>query len=192
MDRETRQFWAERRREMLRRDRQRRGGDPYLTYGLIALMGLGWLLQVVFPVWLSQLPMVPGGFFLFMLVSTILPGSLLSLVFAGVFIWLIGPAIESSTVPWQYLVIFFGAGLVGVALSHLVGGGLVGGSLAAFGIAGAYVRLMAGWSRSGATQWALVLLGINVLLSGFQLPYLAGMLGAFGAGYGLAMFLQLR
>lgn len=192
MDREAKEFWRQRRREMLRRDRRTRrpGGNNYpITLGLVALMAVGWLVQQYAPMVLVPLSAY-GGRLVFLLLSVILPGSLLGLVFSGLFIWVIGSQIESVFSAWQYLLIFFGSGLVGAFMVQMLSGG--GGSFAAFGLAGAYVHSMARFDQSGALQWAAVLLLINVVLSGFQPAILIGMLGAFGSGFFLARVTEFK
>ncbi|MHB1955784.1 MAG: hypothetical protein ACYCOU_18770 [Sulfobacillus sp.] len=50
---------------------------------------------------------------------------------------------------------------------------------------------MARISNGGAVQWALVLLGINAVLSGFQVTLLAGEASAFVAGLAIASLVRL-
>ncbi len=184
MDREAQQFWKQRRREMLRRSRHGRGGQGTpVTFAIIALMVLGWLVQNFFPGWLFDAS-VYGGRLGFILVSTILPGSLIGLLFDGLFVWLIGSELERTMRPWQYLIVFFGAGIVGGTVMTVMGAGAE--ALSVFGLAGAYVYAMSHFSYQGAVRWALVLLVINVVLSGFHPAVLIGMAGAFGTGLGLA------
>ncbi len=192
MDRETKRFWRERRREMLRRDRRLNGGwaqgNP-ITVALVLLMIAGWLAETFLPNLLGQIIFLPGGRWISALLSVILPGGILGLLFSGLFVWIIGTAIEGIAKPFQYLIIFFGSGFVGALVIGIMGGG--GAALAAFGLAGGYVHSMAHISKGGAVQWALVLLGINAVLSGFQVTLLAGEASAFVAGLAIASLVRL-
>lgn len=192
MDRETQQFWRQRRQEMLARDRRQRGrwsqGSP-ITITLVSLMVAGALVETFLPGLLERVSLWPGGFWMLLVLSTILPGGFLGLVFSGLFVWMIGTSVESVATPGHYLLVFFGSGIVGALVSMAMGGG--GAALAAFGLAGAYVYSMSRFNQQGAAQWALVLLGINAVLSGFQPALLAGELGAFGAGLALAYVTRL-
>ena len=159
--------------------RGRWNGGNRVTILLIAVETMGWLLETFFPaaiVHLSRGELI--------LLATIMPGSFLGLLFAAFFIWIVGSQLEVVARPWQYLLVFFGSGVVGSAVMTIMGG--LGGALAAFGLAGAYVYAMSRYNYGAAVQWALFLLLINVLLSGFQPAILLGMAGSFGTGLGLA------
>lgn len=186
IDREAREFWRQRRREALRNQgRGYRGmssGMP-VTMVLLGLLVIGWLVETVAPGVVFSLTTLPGGSILLLVVSAVLPSGLLGLVFTGVFVWMIGPQVEAQSEAWQYLACFFGAGLVGALAAQLAGGFGVASSFAVFGLAGAYVWLLYQHGGRGASmQWALGLLLINVLFSGFNPVALAGMAGAFIAG----------
>ena len=58
-------------------------------------------------------------------------------------------------------------------------------------MAGAYVMAMANRRVGGMAQWAILLLAINVVLSGFQPGLLGGMLGAFFAGLLIARLARI-
>jgi membrane associated rhomboid family serine protease len=185
MDRETRKYWAEQRRQMLRRDRQQRGytsTDLIVTKIILALMVLSYLVDRFLPAAIATMASAPGGMVWMLLWSALFPGSLLGLIVAGVFIWIIGSQLEGLTGWWQYLVIFVVSGVFGSVAARLLSGGLAGGMFAAFGLAGAYVMAMTNRRVGGMAQWALFLLAINVILSGFNPPTLAGMLVAFFVG----------
>jgi membrane associated rhomboid family serine protease len=185
MDREARQYWKSRRNQMLKRDRQQRGGfstNMPVTKILIGLIVLAWLIENFVPGILAAITGGPVGIAVSLILSALSPGSLLGLLFTGVFLWIIGSQLESLTLWWQYVLIFFVSGIVGALLSLVLGAGLVGGTFASFGLAGAYVMAMASRRVGGVAQWAIVLLAINVILSGFQAGVLGGMLGAFFAG----------
>lgn len=192
MDRETQKFWRQRRNEMLQRDRRERGrftGSNTITMGLIGLLVLGWIIQNFVPGILAPLSSSAIGPAVYIVVSTIMPGTLLGLLFSGIFVWIIGTTVEAASRPWQYLSIFFGSGIVAnLVLLHLGG---AGSALAAFGLAGAYVYSMSRFNQRGAAQWALILLGINVVLSGFQVAILAGELTAFVVGLAIAALVRI-
>jgi len=194
MDRETRQYWASQRRQMLRRDRRTRGTlgqDLLMTKILIGLMVLIFILENYLPGILTSLMVRPGGAVLAVIVSALYPGSILGLVFAGVFLWIIGSQLEGLTTWWQYLLIFFVSGIVGSLAARFMGAGLIGGTYASFGLAGAYVMAMASRRVSGVAQWAILLLAINVVLSGFQPGLLGGMLAAFFVGLIIARLVRV-
>lgn len=186
MDREAKQYWASQRRKMLRRNRGGWAGDFSMTKILLTLMVVAYLVERFVPSLLFAVDRGPLGLALLLVLSALSPGSFIGLVFAGVFLWIIGSQLESLTRAWQYLVIFFASGIAGALLASLLGGGLVGGTFSSFGLAGAYVMAMANRRVAGMAQWAILLLAINVVLSGFHPGPLAGMLGAFLVGLGIA------
>lgn len=190
MDRETQKFWRQRRNEMLKRDRRARPtGGSTVTKALIILLVLGWLVQNLIPGILAPLAGSALSPAIFTILSTIMPGSLISLLFVGIFVWIIGMSIEAVSRPWQYVVIFFGSGIVAnMVIAHFGG---AGSALAVFGLAGAYVYSMSHFNQRGATQWALILLGINVVLSGLQMAILAGEVTAFVVGLALASLMHI-
>lgn len=194
MDREARDYWRSQRRQMLQRDRRQRGGfsqNMLVTKILIALTVLSYLVELFDPSLLYGLTRGPVGTVFSLILSALSPGSFLGLLFAGVFLWIIGSQLEGLTRWWQYLIIFFVSGIVGSLLSSLLGAGFVGGTFASFGLAGAYVMVMASRRVGGVAQWAILLLAINVVLSGFRPGELGGMLGAFFAGLLLARVQKL-
>ncbi|PSR20214.1 MAG: hypothetical protein C7B45_15900 [Sulfobacillus acidophilus] len=195
MDREARKYWEAQRRQMLRRDRQQRGGyfadNLLVTKILIALMLLSFLVERFAPGVLDVIFRGYLGFAASLILSALMPGSFLGLIFAGVFLWIIGSQLEGLTTWWQYLVIFFASGVIGSLAASALGSGYIGGTFASFGLAGAYVMAMATRRVSGAAQWAILLLAINVILSGFQPGLLAGMLAAFFAGLVMARIAQI-
>ncbi len=194
MDRETRKFWQQRRREMLRRDRLAGRGafnDAPITKVLLGLMVLAWLVMNFFSGTLAVVLSGPAGGVLTYVLSALYPGGLLGLLFEGVFVWIVGSAIEPMTRWWQYLVVFFGSAFIAGAVEHLASVAGAGASLAAFGLAGAYVRVMMSHHMEGAVRWALILLLFNLVLSGFQPLAMIGILTAFGAGFVLAVAVQI-
>ena len=188
VDRETRNYWRQQTRVNHRYRRPYGGGGGSfasfpVTVILIGLMVIMTLIGLVVPGWSFAVAAVPGGRLLLILLSVVTPGSLLGLVFAALFVWLLGSELEGSLTRGQYLLVFFASGVVGALLGGAVDGFGLGGSVAAFGLAGAYAFLMARSHGQGASlQWVLILLLINVVLSGFNIAALLSMLGAFGTG----------
>jgi len=187
MDRDARNYWRQQRRLNQRYNRPYWGGGTFasapVTVILIGLMVLTTLLGLVVPGWTLAVGAIPGGRLWLLLLSTVNPGGLLSLVFAGLFVWLLGSELESILPRWQYLLVFLAAGVVGAALGGAVGGFGLGGSVAVFGLAGAYAfRLSRTQGRGPSLQWAAILLLVNVVLTGFNVAALVSMLGAFGTG----------
>lgn len=194
MDRETRKYWETQRRQMLKRDRRQRGylgQGGLITKVLIGLMVVAFLVEWLLPGVLALVTSRPGGVVVFWVVSLLSPGSFIGLIFAGFFVWIIGSQLESMTRPWQYLLLFFGSGIVGALATSAVGLGPVGGTYASFGLAGAYVTAMATRRVGGMAQWAIFLLVINVVLSGFHVGTLAGMFAAFLSGLLIARALRV-
>lgn len=187
---EARRYWAAQRKQARRyggRSQWLPSSGAPITMGLMALLVVGTIFGAIVPYWSFAVHGWPGGFFWVALLSTVIPSSLLSLIFAGLFLWILGNQVEGMYEPWRYLVIYFGAGLVGALLTGAGGLGPGSGSLAIFGLAGAYAMYIAKAGSPGqALQWALILLVINLVLTGFNLAYLAGMAGAFIVGAAVA------
>lgn len=192
MDRETQKFWRQRRREMLRRNPPRYSMGQFstgpVTAALLGLMILGTLVQTFVPGLLGAIATAPGGYWIILVISPLLPGGFINLIFSGLFVWLIGTGVESAATPWQYLAVFFGSGVAAGLALHGLG---PGGGMAAFGLAGAYVYLMSHIDQRGAAQWGLLLLLINVVFSGFQPLIIAGEGIAFIVGLGLAYAMKM-
>lgn len=186
MDRDARSYWRQQRRLNHRYNNRPYGGafsSAPVTVVLIGLMVLTTLLTLVVPGWSFYVAAIPGGRLWLLLISTVNPGGLLSLIFAGLFVWLLGSELESTLPRWQYLTVFLASGIVGGILGGALTGFGLGGSVAAFGLAGAYAFIMArSQGRGPSMQWVLILLLINVVLSGFNLAALVSMFGAFGTG----------
>lgn len=195
LDREARNYWRQQRRQMLRRNGRLGGGlsgGANLTKVLIGLMALAWIAERFFPGPLYAIQADPAGAVLAYALDILSPGTFLSLALDSVFIWLVGSAIEPFSRWWQYLLVFFGSAVVAaVILQHLTGGFPVSVSLATFGLAGAYVRVMMTRGIGGAARWALTLLLINLVLSGFQAIAIIGLLSAFGSGFVIALLTQM-
>ncbi len=112
----------------------------------------------------------------------------MGLVFDGLFVWFIGSSIEPLIQSWQYLLVFVGSALIAaVILDRTTGAYAISSSLAAYGLAGAYVRVMMTRGIGGAARWALTLLLFNLVLSGFNDAIMIGIVSAFGSGFGIAV-----
>jgi len=194
MDREAREYWRGQRRQMLLRDRRTRGGysrDMWVTKVLIGLVVLAYLVEAFVPRVVLVVTHGPGGVVGSLILAALSPGGLLGLVFTVVSLWIIGMQLEALTPWWQYVILFFASGIIGGLASRVLGAGLVGGTFASFGLAGAYVMAMASRRVGGAAQWAIVLLAIDVVLSGFNPGVLAGMLAAFFTGLVIARIVRI-
>jgi len=186
---EAKAYWAAQRKQAARYGGRRSSwpstGQAPLTMALIALLVVGTVFGSVVPGWTLAVAGWPGSIFWLALLSTIIPDGLLGLLFAGIFLWILGNQVEGMFEPWRYLLIYFAAGTVGGVLAGLGGG--IGGSLAIFGLAGAYAMYIARVGNPGqALRWALILLVINLVLTGFNVAYLLGMAAAFIVGAGIA------
>jgi membrane associated rhomboid family serine protease len=189
LDRDSLDFWRRQRRSAQRS--RGRGSFPYgsqnrATIVLIAFFVLGLVLQYVLPIALiASLPLPQLWLALY---STILTGGLLGLVFAGLFVWIIGTQLEPLDATWKYMLLFFVSGTVGALAGDQLAGGLIG-SVAAFGLAGAYAYVMYAHryvDQAGVWRWVLGLLVLNALLSAFQPAAIVSMLTAFVAGFAFA------
>lgn len=191
LDREARNYWKQHRRQMQRRTRRGRYGllgDTPITIILIALMIISWIAERFVPGAIAALEVRPGGQILAYALAVIFPGSLLGLVFDGLFVWFIGSSIEPLIQWWQYLLVFVGSALIAaVILDRTTGAYAISSSLAAYGLAGAYVRVMMTRGIGGAARWALTLLLFNLVLSGFNDAIMIGIVSAFGSGFGIAV-----
>ncbi len=190
LDRDSLDFWR-RQRRAAQRSRGRRslpygGSGNRATIALIGLLVLGLVLQYVVP--LAAIAALPLGQVWLALYSTILPGSILGLVFVGLFVWMLGAQLEALDATWKYLALYFVSGTLGALAGFQFGAGLAG-SLAAFGLAGGYAYVMwaHGWTdQAGVWRWVLGLLVLNALLSFLQPGWIAAMVTALVAGFGFA------
>lgn len=186
MDNEAKAYWAQKRKEMMRRERRNRGygGQPLsITSLIIGLMVLAWLITLIAPQMLYSIPS-SLRFIVRLIFSLFFPGTLIGLAFSALFVWFIGGSIEASVKPWQYLLVFLGSGLIG-SLVLLTSVGFAT-TLGPFGLAGAYVYQLSRWGGGQAAQWVLGLLLINVIFTGFQPTLWLAMALSFGTGLLLA------
>lgn len=191
LNRDALDFWRTQRRRSSPGGRGFPGaaGSP-LTILLLALLLVG--------MFLSSSPLLYGlttagpGIVIVVLLSAITPGSLLNLIFLGIFIWMLGSQLERMDTGWKYIVLYFLSGAIGAYAAYLIGGGFIA-SVAPFGLAGAYAFVMARRGMGGpggAMQWVIGLLVINVVLSGFNPVMLVSMAAAFGSGFAFATVTQ--
>lgn len=192
MNREARNYWRQQRRKMLRRSGLGGLGTAPLTKVLIGLMVLSWLAITFAPSAVYALESRPGGIIVAYALAVLSPGSLFGLILDGIFVWIVGSGVEPTSEWWQYLLVYFGSAIIAaVILDRFTGGFPLTASLAAFGLAGAYVRIMTTRQIGGAARWALSLLLINLVLSGFQAITMIGLIAAFGGGFVLAAATQM-
>ncbi len=193
VDREARDYWRQQRRANARR---RGPGLPgpiaahQTAVLLIALTLLGFIILNIGAVQ-GLLFTLPGWGVLFRdLLSSVFPGTfpsgILSLLLDGLFIWLIAAPVDALDAPWKLIVAFFIGGGLGAFAFTLFIPVLIAPSYAPFALAGVFAYVMAthraGPGRTQAFSWAIGLLVLNVLLSGFNLAPIAAMVGAFVGG----------
>ena len=189
LDRDSLDFWRRQHRAAQRgrgRGRFPYGGQNRVTIALIGLLVVGLILPTFLP--LGLVAALPGGPLWLALVSTILPGGLLGIIFVGLFVWMLGSQLEPLDATWKYVLLFFVSGTVGALAGDQLAGGLIG-SVAAFGLAGGYAYIM--WAhhyadQAGVWRWVIGLLVLNAVLSGLQPAALVSMLAAFVAGFAFA------
>jgi membrane associated rhomboid family serine protease len=190
LDPEARAFWRQQRQAALRR----RGRSPFggfglpITYALIGLTVLVFLVESFAPGVLFSLSLLPVWPILALLLSPVTPGGILGLLFLGFFLYVMGMQLEPRDVGWKYLLLFFASGAVSALIVERLTGSALVPSFAGFGLAGAYAYGLyrGGMGLQGAGGWVIGLLLLNAVLGGFQAVALAGMVGAFAAGAALA------
>lgn len=193
VDREARDYWRQQRRA----NGRRRGpglpgplGIHQTATLLVALTLLGFIVLSIGPVQVFLLSLPSWGVFIGYLLSSVFPGNILSLILDGVFIWLIAAPIDALDAPWKLIVAFFVGGGLGAFAFTLFAPVFIAPSYAAFALAGVFVYVMAthraGPGRTQAFSWAVGLLVLNVLLSGFSLAPIVAMVGAFVGGIAVA------
>lgn len=193
MDREARDYWRQQRRASAKRRGPGLPGPLGIHETATLLVGLtllGFIVLSIGPVegFLFSLP--SWGAFVRDLLSTVFPGSILGLILDGVFIWLIAAPIDALDAPWKLILAFFVGGGLGAFAFTLFAPVFIAPSYAPFAIAGVFVYVMAthraGPGRTQAFTWAVGLLVLNVLLSGFALAPIVAMVGAFVGGIAVA------
>ncbi|MDK2867946.1 MAG: rhomboid protease GluP [Clostridiales bacterium] len=141
--------------------------------------------------------LVAGGQYYRLLTSMFLHAGITHLIFNMMALYILGRDIERFFGKGKFLAIYFGAGLLGSALSYLtVDAVSVGASGAIFGLMGAnlylYKRNPMVYKRIYGTD-LLILIGINLLI-GFVRPNIdiAGHIGGLIGGFLLAESLGLK
>jgi hypothetical protein len=163
---------------------------PVLSWGIVAVIVVLWLgglftggLPYLF---LAAAPGVSVQVWRFFTAAVVYPPEfvyLISILLSGVFFLLTAPAVEKNLGRRRFLVLALAAAGVGSAAMVLSGNpafGLIG---VLFGMFGSYLIFV--WSFPPARAQALVIIGVNLLISiafgGFALPQIVGGLIA-GAG----------
>ncbi|GAB3206256.1 rhomboid family intramembrane serine protease [Marinactinospora thermotolerans] len=152
---------------------------PYVTWALIGLMVLGFLLQQVVrqggwsPV-TAQFAMWGGGVLYHdqwyrLLTSALLHGSIMHLLFNGFAMYVLGPQLESWLGHWRFLALWVLSAIGGSMLTLVADPGQVsvGASGAIFGLFGAV--LLIGRRLRLDTRFILGLLAVNLLIT-FLVP----------------------
>lgn len=179
-----------------------RNGAPVVTYSIIALTALVYVLQWIpglgvtdalffNPVFLTEIQFEPWR----MLTSVFLhsTGFVLHILLNMYTLWIFGQLLEGMLGRWRFLSLYLIAGLagsVGVVILAPVNSGVLGASGAIFGLMGAFVVIQ---RRLGGNLTQLyVLLGINLVIGfipGMNISWqahLGGLIG--GALVGLVYF----
>lgn len=170
-------------------------GTPALSWGTLGVVLVLWIsgffvrgalgAGIAFE-WFAALPTEAWQIWRFVTSAFVYPsafGALLAIILNGLFFALTAPAVERNLGRGRFALVFVAAAAVGSAgmvLAGQVGYGLIG---VLFGMFGAYLIFV--WSYPPARAQALIIIGINLLISllfgGFSLPQLVGGLIA-GAG----------
>ncbi|WP_308196725.1 rhomboid family intramembrane serine protease [Agromyces atrinae] len=179
-----------------------RNGAPVVTYSIIALTALVYVLQWILglgvtdalffnPVFLTEIQFEPWR----MLTSVFLhsTGLIFHILLNMYTLWIFGQLLEGMLGRWRFLSLYLIAGLagsVGVVILAPVNSGVLGASGAIFGLMGAFVVIQ---RRLGGNLTQLyVLLGINLVIGfipGMNISWqahLGGLVG--GALVGLVYF----
>ena len=183
MDREARDYWRQQRRKNARRGPLIGGplGDLPGTTVVLALMVVGYIIFLVPSASMAILSLpAPGRD----LVSSIYPGGFLGLVINGFFVYVIGMQAEHLLEPWQYVLSFILSGAFGAFSAGLFGPAFLA-TMGPLGLLGIISHAM--WrnpmvAHNRALTFVGFLLALNFVLSGFSLPLLLGMVGAYLAG----------
>lgn len=175
----------------------------FLTYVLMALTGLGWLLFTQ----LNQSDLfisIVQNNFARLIFSTFMPGSIIQLLFNALSLFFVGSTVEMLYGKWRYLMIYLVAGVVGNFLLYMFAGpgfypmGASSAIFGAFGAFGAFFiinrRALGPVANSMIGNWVFWLaLNLFFVISGgsFGLPSLLG--GLFsGLVLGILLLPPLR
>lgn len=158
--------------------------------GVVVVLWIGGLFTGGLPyLFLAAAPGVSLQAWRFFTAAVVYPPDLLyviSILLNGVFFLLIAPAVEKNLGRGRFLVLALAAAAVGSAAMVLAGYpafGLIG---VLFGMFGAYLIFV--WSHPPARTQALIIIGINLLISiafgAFSLPQIiGGLIAGVGATY---------
>lgn len=163
---------------------------PVLTWGIVGFTAVLWLVGLLtagLPFqFLAAAPSVSVQVWRYVTAAVVYPPEflyLISILLSGFFFLLTAPAVEKNLGRGRYAVVALTAASVGSAAMVLAGQTAYGLSGVLFGMFGAYLIFV--WSYPPARAQALIIIGINLLISiafgGFFLPQLVGGLIA-GAG----------
>lgn len=169
---------------------------PVLTWGAIAVALVLWIVGLFTSglpgTFLAAAPDVSLQLWRYVTSPFVYPASfvfLLSILLNSVFLALTGPAVERNLGRARFAVVFLAAAVVGSAamvISGQVAYGLVG---VLFGMFGAYLIFV--WSYPPARTQALIIIGINLLISlAFGATLLPQLIGGLIAGAGATYLLQ--
>lgn len=175
-----------------------RSGRPVITYGIIAVCVVSWIVQIVTSDWTAALWFWPtgGAFEPWRFVTAALvhsTSSPLHLLFNMYALWIMGQFLEPLLGRARFVALCLVSALAGsVAVLLLTGGSpldpngpwripVVGASGMVFGLFGAAIPALRRMRRSAMQMW--VLIGINAVL-GFVIPNVSwqGHLGGLLAG----------
>lgn len=170
------------------------GTTPVLTWGTIALVVALWIVGLVtsdLPTyWLAAAPEFGVQIWRYATSALVYPAvAFLSVLLNSLFLALTAPAVESTLGRGRFLVVFGAAAVVSSAamvISGTVAYGLIG---VLFGMFGAF--LIQAWSYPPARTQALIIIGVNVLISLALGPrILPQLIGGLIAGAGALYVLQ--
>jgi len=181
-------------------------GVPVVTYGLIGLNVLVYLITVaqgtginnpggkLFAQWWLDAPQVAHGGWWRLITAAFLHGSILHIGFNMFVLYVVGSGVEAYLGPFRYLAVYLVSGLAGSAgaLIATPNGVTVGASGAIFGIFGALLIIEYQQTGSLAGQ-AMTLIAINLVIS-FSVPnisyggHIGGLIGGILATLALSRF----
>ncbi len=170
--------------------------SPVITWGTIGVVVVLWIAGFVtanLPLaWLAAAPSVSIQIWRYVTAPFVYPAAfvvILSILLNSLFFALIAPAVERKLGRARFLVVFAAAAVVGSAgmvLSGSTAYGLVG---VLFGMFGAYLIFV--WAHPPARTQALVIIGINLLISlAFGASLLPQLVGGLIAGAGATYLIQ--
>jgi len=156
-----------------------RAGAPVVTYAIMAIAGVAYVLQFLLPFALGSdvvgrllmygpvfTTLAPGAPFepWRMLTYAFVHGSILHIAFNLITLWMFGRVLEQAFGPLRYALLFIVAAMGGALATAIVAPGsfVIGASGAIFGMFGAYFFVMR--QARMDTRSLLVLVAINVVM----------------------------